>query len=208
MFDTAYPSFYLSANLTVDIEEFLYIGSDFNDDTKEMDGAAIFLVDYATLGPSLLVEIDADIYIPLLRTTGSIKVNINDDGAALEGSISFLDGLLTPIAIIEWDWAFTRFYAELGDMPFVPGILELNQLVLNVTTQPDLILGFKIDITVLSFADLGATLLLEEKGTDLYVAFTLVADLKLVETTVKGDATLDLTVVRSVHCPCCGYSFS
>jgi len=72
----------------------------------------------------------------------------------------------------------------------------MKDLVLDAVTQPSLDLSFDIGITVLSFVDLGATLSMEENGDDLFVDFILVADAELVETTVKGDAKLDLVRIE------------
>ena len=191
--------------------------------------AARVLIDYKT-GQSVLVDIQAAFAIPILRSYGEVTIVVNDDGALLEGEIQFL-AVLNPYVKIEWDvstllqylftkllelcllpfttlsfwlilkWAFNNFYAELGNIVFAPGVLELNELVLNVTTQPSIVLFFEIDITVLSFADLGASLLIEESsdGQDLSVDFTLVVDAELVETTVKGDATLDLVTIEDTE---------
>ena len=112
--DTLTPKFYLNASLEVDLEDFLYIGNSYDENTDSIEGAAIFVIDYATAPFKLLVDIEAAIHIPILRTWGSVKITVNDDGAALEGEISFLGGLLKPYVKIEWDWAFTHFYAELG----------------------------------------------------------------------------------------------
>ena len=102
------------------------------------------------------MDIQAAIAIPILRSYGQVKIQVNDEGALLEGDIQFLE-VLNPTVTIKWDWAFTNFYAELGNIIFAQGVLELNQLLLDVETKPSLVLFFNIDITVLSFAGFGAT---------------------------------------------------
>ena len=146
------------------------------------------------------MDIQAAVAIPLLRTYGEVTIQVNADGALLVGEITFLE-VLNPYVKIKWDWAFNNFYAELGNIIFYPGILEMKELVLDVETQPSVDLSFEIDITVLSFADLGATLSMEESnnGQDLFVDFTLVADVDLVKTTVKGDATLDFVTIENTQ---------
>ena len=131
--------------------------------------AARLLIDYQT-GLKVLVDIQAAIAIPLLRTYGEVTIEVNDDGALLKGKINFLK-VLEPEVKIEWDWGFENFYAELGDIKFVPFILELNNLVLDIETQPTIILFFAIDITVLSFADLGATLLIVSLKVYKFLSF-------------------------------------
>ena len=143
------------------------------------------LIDYKT-GQSVLVDIQAAFAIPILRSYGEVTIVVNDEGALLEGEIQFLE-LLNPTVKIEWDvstvifyniiylnfvsypslyywlilkWAFNNFYAEFGNIVFVPAVLELNRLILDVETKPTFILSFDIKITVLSFAELGASLLI------------------------------------------------
>jgi len=159
--------------------------------------AARVLIDYKT-GQSVLVDIQAAFAIPILRSYGKVTIVVNDDGALLEGEIKFLE-LLNPTVKIEWDvstllqylftkllelcllpfttlsfwlilkWAFNNFYAEFGDIVFVPAVLELNRLILDVETKPTFILLFEIDITVLSFADIGASLLIVSLNVNNFV---------------------------------------
>ena len=105
------------------------------------------------------MDIQAAIAIPILRSYGEVTIQVNDEGALLEGEIQFL-AVLNPTVKIEWDWAFNNFYAEFGNIVFVPAVLELNQLILDVETKSTFILSFDIKITVLSFAELGASLLI------------------------------------------------
>jgi len=103
--------------------------------------------------------------------------------------------------VCSWDWDFTYFYAEIGDLVFTPGVLELKKLLLDIETANGLDLEFEIKIIVLSFADIGATVLIEERngGRDLFIAFTAYAELQLVDVQVKGDATLDLVDIRDTE---------
>ena len=165
MIGTSTPSFYLSAK----IQKFtlgdgiLEIGGSYNENSRSVVGDATFLIDYATVPLSLLVEIEAAINIPVLKSYATVNISISDEGASLEGKLN-LFGLLKPIAKISWDWEFTFFKAELGDIIFAPGVLELKTLILDIQTQPVFIFLFDIQIRVLSFADLGATLEIEERN--------------------------------------------
>ena len=190
--DTINPSFYLSAELEkIVIGDFLEIGGTYNRYAKRVEGSAKFVVDYETVPFKLFVDIEAAIFIPILKTFGRVDIEVNEEGARLEGEISFLDGLLNPYAVIKWDWEFTYFYAELGNIIFAPFVLELKNLVLDIDTREGgLTMRFAIQITVLSFADLEASLEIEERGDALYASFELVVDLELIKTTVSGSATL------------------
>ena len=136
------------------------------------------LIDYKS-GQSVLVDIQAAIAIPILRSYGEVTIIVNDNGALLEGEIQFL-AVLNPYVKIEWDWAFNNFYAELGNIVFAPGILELKKLILDVETKPTFILSFDIKITVLSFAELGASLLIV--SLDVNNFFLLTVNLPVVST--------------------------
>jgi len=115
-------------------------------------------------------------------------------------SYSHLAGLIF-LCVCRWDWDFTYFYAELGDLVFTPGILELKKLLLDIETANGFELEFEINIIVLFFADIGATVIIEERngGRDLFIAFEAYAELKLVDCRVKGDATLDLVDIRDTE---------
>lgn len=58
----------------VDIENFLYIGETYDRATDSLDGAARFVIDYATMPFKLLVDIDAAIHIPILRTWAEVRI--------------------------------------------------------------------------------------------------------------------------------------
>jgi len=77
----------------------------------------------------------------------------------------------------------------------------LKKLLLDIETANGFDLLFQIDITVLSFADIGASVLIEERngGEDLYIEFTLYAELQLVDCRVVGDATLDLVDITKTE---------
>lgn len=193
VFNTASPSFHLDARLEVNFDNFLYIGESYSENAVTgVTGDALFVIDYESAPVfSLLVKVEGAFYIPALKTWGDVDITVNDNGLKVEGEISFLDGALTPDALIEWDWDFTKFYAELGDIVFVPFILEFNEVIIDVNTSP-LILKFGMSITVLSFADFAADFTLEETDDGLFVEFELVADVELITTTVTGDAILAL----------------
>lgn len=182
--DAGLPKFFLDASLELDLGDgFLVIGENLNDDDNGVEGgkllswrhlllfdqlllmavcflasisAAQFLTDHAK-PIKLLVEIQAAFATPILRSHGEVTIQVNDEGALVEGKVKFL-AMLNPTVKIQWDWAFNDFHAEFGNITFTPGVLEMNGLVLDVETQPSLELFFDVDITVLSFADLGATL--------------------------------------------------
>ena len=120
------------------------------------------------------------------------------NSAHFESEIVFLDGVLNPTAIIKWDWEFTFFYAELGNIIFTPGVLEMNQLLLDIKTGESYALNFAIQITVLSFADVGASMEIEERnnGEDLFCAFELYTESEFLVCVVSGDALLDLVKIE------------
>jgi hypothetical protein len=194
---TKNPSFYLSVELrNLKLGDFLEIGRTWDKDTNKIEGDAFFLVDYVGYEkgtPKLLVVIEGAIGIPALKTYGLVDISITDDGAKFEGEISIFGGLMEPSVLVEWDWAFTRFYLNLGDLVFAPRVLELDQLILDIKTADGLELLFNIKITVLAFSKLDATVIIEERnmGKNLWISFTLLAKSGLVDCRVVGEADLD-----------------
>jgi hypothetical protein len=166
--------------------------------TKEIDGNARFLVDQKTVPPSLKVDIEAAISIPAIRTYGGVVIKVNAAGAKFEGDITFFDGIFGERSVnLEWDWKFTYFRGSFGNVIFVPKIMMMESLELDVANKDGVFeLLFDIQISVLAFAKLGASLEVQERGDVLWVAFELVANLQLIETTVKGEAEIVLSDFR------------
>jgi hypothetical protein len=199
--ETINPTFYLRADLRkINLGDFLQIGKTYNPGTGLVDGDAKFLIDYATANFKLLVDIQAAIAIPMLKTFATVNITVNSEGAHLQGEISFLGGLLNPTALIKWDWGFEHFYAEFGDISFSPALV-MDKLILDIDTTGDFTLYFSMDVTVLAFASIGADLWIEERndGQNLFVKFEATADFALVETTVKGSALLDLYDIKQTQ---------
>ena len=69
----------------------------------DLTSASRFVIDYAA-PPNfrLLVDIQAAIAIPILRSYGEVTIIVNDEGALLKGEIQFLE-LLNPTVEIKWD---------------------------------------------------------------------------------------------------------
>ena len=62
--------------------------------------AAKVLIDYKS--GQVLVDIQAALAIPILRSYGEVIIQVNDEGALLEGSLVFL-AVLKPYVKIKWD---------------------------------------------------------------------------------------------------------
>lgn len=102
----------MSAQLQkITIGSILEIGGGLNPSTNAVEGDALFLIDYETFPPKLLVQIEGAVGIPILKTYGAVNISISDGGASLIGKVSVFDGALgMPSVEVRWDWAFSRFY--------------------------------------------------------------------------------------------------
>ena len=182
----------MAAYIKAGFEDFILIGNTYDPESKRVTGDARFYIDLQTAPLAVAVDIDAAIYIPMLKSYGYVTVEVNSTAGSFEGEISIFDGILKPYAKVEWLWDFSYFYLELEQIILARGLILLNHVELEADPR-QLALDFHCELTVLFIANLEASFSIDglDEGESLDLIFNRQVEISGISSYISVNATLD-----------------
>ena len=131
------------------------------DSNGKATGGARFYVDAAFGGvpgtQTLAVDIQAAVAFPFIRSYGSMKLKIDNDGVDFTAHIDLFQGVVTCGAEVNWKWDLTSFYMHLYAIDF--GVVTINDLKISFSMN-----AATADFRFMFTADITALFLMKIKG--------------------------------------------
>ena len=114
--------FYINAQMDEIDLKVLKIGATL-DGEKHVQGKPKFVVDFST--SSALIDIEGSFEIPILETSGSVKVLLDKDGFQFKANMDLLFGTMVTDVTVKWDWQLKRFEARISPTKMFGGIVSI-----------------------------------------------------------------------------------
>ena len=117
--------FYVNVDMDQIDLGFLKIGAAL-DGTGGVKGNPKFIMDYAVIPPKALIDIEGAFSIPILQSSGQVKVLLSSDGFEFSANMNMLFGTFVTDVTVKWDWEMTKFEARIKPTSLFGGLVKIS----------------------------------------------------------------------------------